>query len=394
MSADNDDMAAGADAWGAPWIALVLLALGGCLGAGDRTGASTEAEDSLHALHAWSRGELADAGFDPAALEQLVVDIDRGMFGNTHALLIEHDGALVFERYFPGADERWGEPIPLRMMGPDSLHDLRSVTKGVTSTLLGIALGDDFQEAVARPIADYLPALAAEAAAREINLHHLLTMTAGLRWNEMTVPYTDPMNDEIRLYEARDPARYVMTRPAARPPGDTWYYSGGTTQVLAAVISELTGQRLDEFARERLFEPLGVSEFEWLGPEGWTPDNPAAMSGLRLRPRDLAKIGSLYLHRGRWRGRRVVPEAWVERAMARHVEEIGDWSDGGIWGYGYQWWVGDLPTGERVVAGVGNGNQRLFILPAERLVVTVLAGDYNVFEGHGERILDRVLAAR
>jgi CubicO group peptidase (beta-lactamase class C family) len=339
-------------------------------------------------------GGAAEAGFQNAALDQLASDIETGMFPNTHALLIEHDGALVFERYFSGSDERWGELIPARVIGPDSLHDLRSVSKSVTSLLLGIALDRDFGEAVARPLAAYLPDLALEPDARAITLHQVLTMTTGLQWNEMTVPYTDPMNDEIRLYQPGNPALYVMTRPIEHEPGSTWYYSGGSTQVLASVISELTGQRLDEFASENLLEPLGVTEFEWLGPGDWTPDNPAAMSGLRLRARDLAKIGSLYLHGGRWRGRQVVSEEWVDLSITRHVEEIGDWSRGGIWGYGYQWWVGDLPSGERVVAGVGNGNQRLFILPAERLVVTVLAGEYNVFEGHSERILDRVLASR
>jgi CubicO group peptidase (beta-lactamase class C family) len=208
--------------------ALGLLLLSGCAGSGGRSGADT-ADD-------WILGGAAEAGFDPAALERLVLDIEAGMFPNTHALLIEHDGALVFERHFSGSDERWGQPIPARVIGPDSLHDLRSVSKSVTSTLLGIVLADDFGEAVARPVTDL--------------------------------------------------------------------------------------------------------------------------------------------------------------SMARHVEEIGDWSDDGVWGYGYQWWVGDLPTGVRVVAGVGNGNQRLFVIPAERLVITVLAGEYNVFEGHSERILDRVLAAR
>jgi CubicO group peptidase (beta-lactamase class C family) len=366
--------------------ALGLLLLSGCAGPEPQSGAD--------AANDWVLGDAAEAGFDPAALDQLVLDIEAGMFPNTHALLIEHDGALVFERYFSGSDERWGEPIPTRVIGPDSLHDLRSVSKSVTSALLGIALAGDFSEAVARTVADYLPDLELEAGPREITLHQVLTMTTGLQWNEMTVPYTDPTNDEIRLYSAGDPALYVMTRPIEHEPGSTWYYSGGSTQVLASVISKLTGQRLDEFAQERLFEPLGITEFEWLGPGNWTPDNPAAMSGLRLRARDLAKIGSLYLHGGGWRGRQVVPRAWVDRSMARHVQEVGEWSDGGVWGYGYQWWVGDLPTGQRVVAGVGNGNQRLFVIPAERLVVTVFAGEYNVFEGHSERILDRVLAAR
>jgi CubicO group peptidase (beta-lactamase class C family) len=342
----------------------------------------------------WVTGDAAEAGFDPATLEQLVVDIETGAFPNTHALLIEHDGALVFERYFSGTDERWGDYIPSRAVGPDSLHDLRSISKSVTSALLGIALATDLEGAVGRSMADYFPAFTLDEAQRSITLHHVLTMTAGLAWNEMTVPYTSDMNDEIRLYGASDPALYVMSRPVEHEPGSTWYYSGGLSQVLATVIFNLTNQRLDEYARARLFEPLGVTDFEWLGPAGWTPDNPAAMSGLRLRARDLAKIGSVYLHGGRWKGQQVVPEDWVERSMSRHVAEIGDWSDGGVWGYGYQWWVGALPSGERVVAGFGNGNQRLFILPDERLVVTILAGEYNKFEGHSERILDRVLAAR
>ena len=342
----------------------------------------------------WVVGDPEDAGFDYAELERLAVDIRAGSFPNTHAVLIEHDGVLVYERYFSGTDERWGEFLGNRLLGPDDLHDVRSISKSVTSALLGIALAAEFESAVEKPIFEYLPNLAMGEAQQAITLHHALTMTAGLQWNEMTVPYTHPANDENRLYDAVDPAQYVMTRPLEFPVGSTWYYNGGLSQVLATVIYTLTGQRLDQYAQVHLFEPLSVTQFEWLGPGSWEPNNPAAMSGLRLRARDLAKIGSVFLHLGRWNGRQIVPEAWVERSMTRFVEEIGDWSDGGIWGYGYQWRVGDLPDGERVVAGFGNGNQRLFILPEERIVVTVLAGEYNRFEGHSERILDRVLAAR
>lgn len=225
----------------------------------------------------WPVGDAVGAGFNAAGLEQLALDIEAGEFPNTHALLIEHEGSLVFEQYFGGADERWSEHIGTRVIGPDSLHDLRSVSKSVTSILLGIALADDFERSVARPVAEYLPSLTLGAEQQEITLHHILTMTAGLEWNEMTVPYTDSDNDEIRLYEASDPALYVMTRPLEHQPGTTWYYSGGATQVLATVISELTGQSLDDYGREQLFAPLGITEFEWLGPGSWTPDNPAAM---------------------------------------------------------------------------------------------------------------------
>ena len=342
----------------------------------------------------WTLGDPVAAGLDVSALEAMTVAIEAGEFPNTHAVLIEHDGTLVYEQYFTGTDERWGEPLGEITFGRDDLHDLRSVSKSVTSAVLGIALAQDLEGAVQRPVGEYLERLVLEEDRKAITLHHVLTMTAGLEWNEMTVPYTDTSNDEIALYSATDPAQYVLSRPLAHPPGDVWYYSGGLSQVLAAIIYELTGQHLDEYARTALFEPLGITDFEWLGPGSWTPNEPAAMSGLRLRARDLAKIGHVYQNGGRWKGVQVIPEDWVERSITRHVAEIGDWSDDGKWGYGYQWWMGRLADGEQFAAGVGNGNQRLFVLPDADLVVTILAGEYNKFEGHSDRLLDRILSAR
>ena len=143
-----------------------------------------------------------------------------------------------------------------------------------------------------------------------------------------------------------------------------------------------------------MFEPLAITAFEWLGPGSWTPDNPAAMSGLRLRARDLARIGELVLNRGRFGGEQIVPEEWIRMSTARHVEQVDDWGAAGVWGYGYQWWIGTLPSGTRVIGGVGNGNQRLFILPDQDLVVTIFAGEYNRFEGHSNRLLTRLLELR
>ncbi len=235
----------------------------------------------------------------------------------------------------------------------------------------------------------------------------VLTMTAGLEWNEMTA--TGDMNDEFRLNQASDPAHYVMSKPIVHEPGSTFNYSAGSTQVLATVISRLTGSMLREYAAERLFTPMGITEFEWLGPPAWSSGDAAAASGLRLKARDLAKIGSLYLHGGRWRGRQVVPEAWVSRSIMRHVAEVwiaaesaagkaaikDTWFDEDtVVGYGYQWAVGELPSGERVVLGMGVGDQLLFVLPSGRLVVTIFAGQYNALEYHSDRILKRVLAAR
>jgi len=339
-------------------------------------------------------GEATEVGFDQAALNELVADIERGEFPNTHAVLIEHDSRPIFEQYFDGSDERWDTSIGFRTMDADSLHDLRSISKSVTSLLLGMALGKDFERAVEKPLSEYLPNLHLQGPQKAITLHQALTMTAGLEWNEMTVPYTNPLNDELRLDESSHPAAFVLSRPMASPPGSTWYYNGGLSQVIATIIQNVTGLPIDEYARIHLFQPLDIVDFEWLGPNTWKPTNPSAAAGLRLTARDLAKIGSLVLHGGRWNGKQIVPEGWVERSGKRIVQENGDWSKNGTWGYGYQWWVGDLPSGIRVVAGWGNGNQRLFILPSKKLVVTIFAGEYDKFEGHSERILDRILAAR
>ena len=377
------------------WLGFLLV--GGCVGPDEQSGLAEQSSD-------WVVGDAADAGFDAAALEQLAADIESGEFANTHALLVEHDGSLVFERDFSGSsDELWsGDVIAARVMGPDSLHDVRSISKNVTSALLGIALADGFESAVGRSIAEYLPELELGLEHQEVTLHHVLTMTAGLE------------HEGMQLNRASDPVRYVMSKPIVHEPGSTFNYSSGSSQVLATVISRLTGSMLREYALERLFTPLGITEFEWLGPPAWSSGDAAAGSGLRLKARDLAKIGSLYLHGGRWRGRQVVPEAWVSRSSMRHVAEawiaaetiprlsaagkaaIKDawWDDDTVVGYGYQWWVGELPSGERVVFGIGVGQQLLFVLPSERLVVTIFAGQYNALEPHSDRILKRVLAAR
>lgn len=361
-------------------LLIFILLVGGCK-------AEKQSEKTTDAT------ETTAPVFEKDTLNALTADIKAGLYPNTHALLIEYEGVLIYEQYFQGTDVAWGTDLGVREMGPDSLHDLRSVSKSITSLVLGIALKNDLQKAVDRPMIEYFPGLQIEDPKKEITLHQVLTMTAGLGWNEMDVPYTSDLNDEIRLYDATDPVQYVFDRPLANEPGSTWYYSGGTSQVLASLIHKLTGQSVDDFAQEHLFAPLGIDHFEWLGPGTWEPENPAAMSGLRLTAPDLAKIGSLFLNEGRWEGKQIVPEKWIELSGTRFVEKTTKWSEDGLWGYGYQWWVGN-PKGKKVVAGVGNGNQRLFIVPEDKLVVTIFAGEYDKFEGHSNRLLYRILENR
>jgi CubicO group peptidase (beta-lactamase class C family) len=213
-------------------------------------------------------------------------------------------------------------------------------------------------------------------------------MSAGIEWNE-DLPYTDPRNDEIVMTRSSDPIRYVLSRPIVGEPGATWAYNGGLTQLLGAIVQRSTGQPLREYARAVLFEPLGVDDLEWLGDLNGMP---SAASGLRMRPRDLAKFGSLYLHEGRWRGRQIIPPDWVRESTRRHLPLPSPVSAFGTHGYGYQWRHNCFRTGFGTFespTAAGNGQQRIYVLPALRLVVTVLAGRYN--DPSASRLTERLL---
>ena len=205
----------------------------------------------------WTVEPLAAARLDADNMAAITRAIEDGEYPNTHSVLIEHDGALVYEAYFAGTDERWGDSLGLRVMERDSLHDLRSITKSVTSLLLGIVLGDGADSMLGRPVASFFPDRQPSPGSEQVTLHHALTMTAGLEWNEMTVPYASDDNDEIRLYATTDPVGHVLSRPVVHPPGEAWYYSGGLSQLIVGVIQQLTGMTEDAYAAEALFGRLG-----------------------------------------------------------------------------------------------------------------------------------------
>ena len=345
----------------------------------------------------WAVAAPSEAGFDPAALAALTADIGNNDIPNVHAVIVEHAGRLVYEQYFSGQDERWDRPIGDISFDHDSLHDLRSVTKSVTTALLGIALGDDYPDAIERPIVEYFRDLDGKlgAGVEAIRLRHVLTMTAGLEWKELGVPYAE--NDELRMNADPDPIGMVLGRSVRDPVGSRWTYNGGLTQLLAGLIHRQTGKHIDEFAEETLFGPLGITRYEWLGSTVWRPEKlPSAASGLRLRARDLAKFGSLFLHKGAWKGRQIVPAAWVELSTQRHVQNISLSPDGAI-GYGFMWYAGQTRgnDGDRVIAALGKGDQRIFIVPEKQIVVTVFAGNYgNPEHRSGSKVFARVMAAR
>jgi CubicO group peptidase (beta-lactamase class C family) len=259
------------------------------------------------------RATLAEAGFAPDLGERLDAGVHDGRLRNLHAVLVVRDGRLALERYYEGEDERWGRPRGRVAFGPDELHDLRSITKSIVGLLYGIALAEGNAPPLDASLIEQFPEyrdLAADPMRQRMTVAHALSMMLGMEWNEE--PSYDPRNSEHVMEVADDRYRFVLGRPMVAEPGTRWTYNGGATALLAKLIAKGSGRSLRDFAQEKLLAPLGIAELDWV--RGQDREFSAA-SGLRLRPRDLARIGQLVLDGGRWRGTRIVPADWLEQSF-------------------------------------------------------------------------------
>jgi CubicO group peptidase (beta-lactamase class C family) len=312
-----------------------------------------------------------DKLIDRGALCRMADRLAASSTANVHAVLVARGGKLVFERYFRGADEIYGRRVENVTFDADTLHDMKSVSKSVASLALGIAIDRGIIGSVNEPIFTFFPELSdlRSPEKERIELWHALTMSMGLEWVEAT-PDNEDDNDEARMHRSPDPCRYVLGLEATAPPGQYFFYDTGALTLVSAIIRKATGRPLDEFARATLFEPLGITNVEWIRVKGDTD----AGGGLRLRPRDMAKIGQLVLAGGRWNGRQVVSKAWIDASITPRMEATG------LYFYGYLWWLGrSLLNGREVhwAGALGRGGQSIRIVPELDLVVVVTAGYYQ-----------------
>ncbi len=339
------------------------------------------------------RSDAAENGWLPAAPPQdegfsadLGAQFDEAIANqqvwNVHGLVVTRNRKVVLERYFEGEDRARGRGALGRVaFTSETLHDLRSCSKSLVGLLYGVALD---QRLVPPPEAALFSAfpehadLARKDGRDQLTIHHALTMSMGTEWDETSLVYSDPRNSETAMDAAPDRYRYILERPVVDTPGAHWTYCGGATALLARIIARGTGRTLHEYAREALFEPLGIGPTEWAsGDDG----EPFAASGARMTTRDLARVGLMMLDGGKANGRVVVPAAWLDRCVMPYI------SADEVRRYGYQWFVRDVVFGkpkgwapgrlERMWTAQGEGGQRLFILPALDLVIAVTAGNYE-----------------
>jgi CubicO group peptidase (beta-lactamase class C family) len=296
--------------------------------------------------------------------------VEAGDLPGLHSALVVFKGERIGEAYFPGEDERWGTPIGRIEHGPQTLHDIRSVTKSVVGLLYGIALKDGLVPELDAPLLAQFPQYAdlKDGSDREIiTIRDALTMQMGTKWDE-SLPYTGLQNSEVAMEYADDRYRYALDRPMVETPGTVWSYNGGAVALLGKLIADGAGQPLEVFAKDVLFDPLGIETFEWVqGADGIA----SAASGLRLTARDLGRIGQMVAQDGIYNGHQIVPFDWLNASFTPTVQ-----IDEGFH-YGFLWYLSEAPGGDRVAIGIGNGGQRLTIQPKADFVVTTFTGSYN-----------------
>ena len=296
-----------------------------------------------------------------------------------HSILIAKEGKLVFEKYYQGYEYlsnppgAHGDSI---LYSRDEQHYLASVTKSITSALVGIAINKGFISNLNDSVLDYLPQYAGimTGAKAGITLKHLITMTSGLAWDETTYPYGDPRNNVTGLFIASDPVRYILQKSLISDPGTVFFYHSGATNVLAAIVEKTSGKDLAAFAEENLFTPLGITEYEW---ERFNSGICFASGGLHMKPRDLAKIGYLYLHNGSWGNQQLLTQNWIDESQFAWISTPGSPISEA---YGYQWWVSRLEVKgamQSCFLAAGWGEQFLILLPQENLLIQFNCGYFT-----------------
>jgi CubicO group peptidase (beta-lactamase class C family) len=323
----------------------------------------------------WDKVAPEEAGFAASLERKFDAGVEAGLLREFHALAMSRNGKLVFERYFEGRDEAWGDDIGHVAFGPDTLHDLRSVTKSITSLLYGIALERGLVPSLDSPVVDGFPEypdLVADAERRKVTVEHTFSMAMGMEWDE-NLPYTDPRNSEIMMEHAPDRYRFILDRPIVEPPGQRWIYSGGAVALIGALITRGTGKSLTDFARETLFGPLGIDDFFWCaGADG----EESAASGLRLTTRGLLRIGDVLANGGVFGDKQIVPKSWIDACLTSAIQTSFDT------GYSRLWYleIARAPAFEGArpwAGGFGNGGQRLWFSPDTGIAAVAYLGQYN-----------------
>jgi len=300
----------------------------------------------------WEVSSLEEQNINLTRIQEMMHQILSNNLKDIHSVLVIKNGRLILEEYFAGYHRNLKDSV-------------QSVTKSVTSILIGIAMDREGDIILDGKLNSYLPEYKDLISGNDkagITLEHVLTMRAGLEWNEMHAP-----SSLHEMIWSRDAIKTVLEQKLVDPPGKRFHYSTGLSTILGRVLKNTTGMNALQYAEKNLFKPLEIQDHFW----GTTVDGSVSTgAALWLRPRDMAKLGYLFLNNGTWQGKRIVPEDWVMESIYPHVKGEKDMVSGT--GYGYQWWSGPLKVQDRDINtyyAAGHGGQYIVQIPDLDLII-------------------------
>ena len=345
----------------------------------------------------WETARPFTLGIDEEPLTRMMDSLRAGAFSEVHSVVIVKENHLVLEAYFPGRDfgyadpNFWGDYIEF---GRDTRHNTHSATKSVISALVGLAIDEGFVGDEEERVFDYFPEYAdyAVGGKEAITIRDMLTMTSGLEWPEWDVPVGGGLSPVEQFNSSSDPIGYVLSRPLQHPPGTVYNYNGGTVNVLCQLVARAAGLRVETFAHQYLFGPMGVTNYTF--PMHYTGLT-VCHGDIYITPRDMAKFGQLYLDGGAWGEGRVLPEEWVDKSVAPLVS-VRNFNLYWASDYGYLWWLNDYAVGGHTYStfkALGWGGQEIWVVPDEEMVVVFTGANYTVNPPTDELMVRYVLPA-
>ena len=292
-----------------------------------------------------------------------MIDTDtRVFFKNVESLLVYSQEKIIFEKYYNGTFK-------------DSLHQIQSQTKSITGILTGIAIDKGYIKSENELVASFFPGYfnTDDLLKAGLTIKDLLTMSSGFKWKELEIPYNDPENDNMNMYNSGKYLEYVLPHTMDKKPFTEFKYNSGCPVIIAGIIEKSSNMPLDKFAEEFLFKPLDISDYYWIKDMKGLCH---AGGGLFLKPADMLKIGVMILNKGIYNNKRIVSEDWINKSVQSYFQTSFD-----ISGYGYFLWIREMPVNEskttKVISAEGAGGQKLYIFPEYNLVISFTERNYT-----------------
>jgi CubicO group peptidase (beta-lactamase class C family) len=355
-----------------------LLIFCSCFALSYLLGSCTEQQNEYfeeHSNSTWTVSTAEKEGMDQLVIDSIHNEIKDGKYGLVDHFLLIRNGKIIADHHY---EHNYDSIMRLYdttnhqynydhvdwhpYYNQSELHTLQSVTKSITSILIGIAFDEGLISDVNSPILSYFSDFAIDpndSIKSQISIEDLLLMQSGIKWDEES--YDEATNSCVIMEGSNDWIQYVLNQPMDAAPGNVFEYNSGASMLLGKIVREVTGKRIDKWAEEKLFKPLGITNYYWKKTPTGEIDTEG---GLYLTPHDLAKIGYLIINDGKWDNEQIISNSWIKKSIEPNdgfFEQIK---------YGYQWLIPSHENGQaKIIAGNGYGEQYVMMSPEHDLLI-------------------------